>query len=138
MINRQVLPPPAEGRLESWKEIASYLDRDVRTVQRWEKSEGLPVHRHLHDKLGSVYAFPAELDAWRAGRREGVLPAAPEEEAAEAAPEAPAPAAKVRRWVWGAGLAVVLVAAVVVTRGILPWRTPPQGQASVVWSRSRT
>src|SRR5579862_9123051 len=51
-------------RLDSWKEIATYLRRDVRTVQRWEKKEGLPIHRHQHDKLGSVYAFKAELDQW--------------------------------------------------------------------------
>jgi TolB-like protein/Tfp pilus assembly protein PilF len=57
-----------EARLESWKEIAAYLDRDVRTVQRWEKTEGLPVHRHLHDKLGSVFALRAEVDAWLSGR----------------------------------------------------------------------
>jgi TolB-like protein/Tfp pilus assembly protein PilF len=55
-------------RLDSWKEIAAHLDREVRTVQRWERSEGLPVHRHLHQKLGSVYAFRSELDAWRLGR----------------------------------------------------------------------
>ena len=40
---------PPEDRLDSWKEIASYLSRDVTTVQRWEKREGMPVHRHLHD-----------------------------------------------------------------------------------------
>jgi TolB-like protein/Flp pilus assembly protein TadD len=57
-----------EGRLESWKEIAVYLNRDVTTVQRWEKREGMPVRRHLHDKRGSVYAVPAELDAWRRTR----------------------------------------------------------------------
>ena len=57
-------------RLDSWKEIAAHLGRDVRTVQRWERSEGLPVHRQQHDKLGSVYAFTDELDAWRAGRSE--------------------------------------------------------------------
>src|SRR5881392_21286 len=51
-------------RLDSWKEIASYLRRDVRTVQRWEKKEGLPVYRHQHDKLGSVYAYKPELTAW--------------------------------------------------------------------------
>jgi len=51
-------------RLDSWKEIASYLRRDVRTVQRWEKKEGLPVYRHLHDKLGSIYAYRNELTAW--------------------------------------------------------------------------
>ena len=43
-------------RLDSWKEIAAYLDRDVTTVQRWEKREAMPVRRHLHDKAGSVYA----------------------------------------------------------------------------------
>ena len=59
---------PPEDRLDSWKEIAVYLDRDVTTVQRWEKREGMPVHRHLHDKMGSVYASRAELDAWMSGR----------------------------------------------------------------------
>ena len=55
-------------RLDSWKDIAAYLKRDVSTVQRWEKRERMPVHRHLHDKLGSVYAFRSELDAWWRGR----------------------------------------------------------------------
>jgi TolB-like protein/Flp pilus assembly protein TadD len=55
---------PATGRLNSWKEIASHLQRDVRTVQRWEREEGLPVHRKLHSKLSSIYAYEAELDAW--------------------------------------------------------------------------
>jgi Tol biopolymer transport system component len=53
-----------EDRLDSWKEIAAYLKRDVTTVQRWEKREGMPVRRHQHDKLGSVYAFRSELDTW--------------------------------------------------------------------------
>ena len=55
---------PPDDRLDSWKEIAAYLNRDVTTVQRWEKREGMPVHRHLHDRMGSVYAFRADLDAW--------------------------------------------------------------------------
>jgi Tol biopolymer transport system component len=58
------------GRLDSWKKIASYLKRDVTTVQRWEKREGMPVHRHVHAKSGSVYAFQAELDEWRRRRIE--------------------------------------------------------------------
>ena len=62
-------PPPPRARLESWKEIAAYLRRDVTTVQRWEKREGLPVHRHLHDRQGTVYAFQAELDAWLTRRQ---------------------------------------------------------------------
>src|SRR2546427_53360 len=66
---------PPEDHLDSWKEIAAYLNRDVTTVQRWEKREGMPVHRHLHDRMGSVYASRAELDAWTRSRN---LPAAPE------------------------------------------------------------
>src|SRR5450755_1072007 len=65
-----VLQQPGEGRLDSWKKIAVYLKRDVTTVQRWEKREGMPVHRHLHDRMGSVYAFRSELDAWTHGRRD--------------------------------------------------------------------
>ena len=57
-------PSNPADRLDSWKEIASYLRRDVRTVQRWEKREGLPVYRHLHDKLGSIYAYRNELTEW--------------------------------------------------------------------------
>jgi Tol biopolymer transport system component len=58
----------SEDRLDSWKEIAAYLNRDVKTVQRWEKREAMPVHRHQHDRMGSVYASRAELDAWVRGR----------------------------------------------------------------------
>ena len=55
-------------RLDSWKEIAAYLRRSVRTVTRWEREEGLPVHRHLHSKSGTVYAYKPELDAWWTSR----------------------------------------------------------------------
>jgi len=55
--------------LDSWKEIAAYLGRGVRTVQRWEREEGLPVHRLAHDKRGSVYAQRDELAAWWDSRR---------------------------------------------------------------------
>ena len=58
-----------EDRLDSWKKIASYLKRDVSTVQRWERREAMPVHRHLHDKQGSVFAFRSELDLWWESRR---------------------------------------------------------------------
>ncbi len=60
--------------LESWKEIAVYLQRDVKTVQRWERKEGLPVRRHCHQARSSVYACPSELDAWRAGRKPATEP----------------------------------------------------------------
>ena len=54
----------ADTRLDSGKEIATYLKRDIRTVQRWEKLEGLPVRRHQHQKRGSAFAYRDELDAW--------------------------------------------------------------------------
>src|SRR4029453_18123874 len=55
--------PPGD-RLDSWKEIATYLNRSVRTLHRWEKEEGLPVHRHQHKELGSVFAYKGEPDGW--------------------------------------------------------------------------
>lgn len=51
-------------RLDSWKEIAVHLGRDIRTVQRWERFEGMPVHRLQHQRRGAVHAFTAELDEW--------------------------------------------------------------------------
>lgn len=54
--------------LRSWKAIANYLKRRVRTAQRWERHEGLPVHRHRHQKQSTVYAYKHELDAWLESR----------------------------------------------------------------------
>jgi TolB-like protein len=85
---------PASERLDSWKEIAAYLKREVRTVRRWEKTEKLPVHRHLHKKRGTVYAYKPELDRWwnngraRLEQQEQML--------AAARPR--------RRWIWAMGL----------------------------------
>src|SRR5438445_13691259 len=56
--------PPSGKKLDSWGEIASYRGAEVRTVQRWERTEDLPVHRHEHKKKSTVYAFAGELDAW--------------------------------------------------------------------------
>ena len=74
----------SRDRLDSWKEIAVYLNRDVTTVQRWEKREGMPIHRHLHDRSGSVYAYGPELDAWLNSRKMRL-----EDEEKEQAAEAP-------------------------------------------------
>jgi len=68
MDKKQKISFDNADRLDSWKEIACYLNRNVRTVQRWEASESMPVHRHLHAKSGSVHAFRSELDAWRRDR----------------------------------------------------------------------
>ena len=55
---------PANDRLDSWKEIAGYLKKEVRTVQRWEKNLGLPVRRFAQGKQGTVFAYKSDLDAW--------------------------------------------------------------------------
>src|SRR5687767_2239161 len=90
----------SEDRLDSWKAISVYLKRDVTTVQRWEKREGMPVHRHVHDKLGSVYAYRAELDAWMSGRR----PSAPEPPSTESKTH--------RRGTWAAAAAILIALSV--------------------------
>ncbi len=107
-------PPirPLEDRLDSWKEIAAYLNRDVTTVQRWEKREGMPVHRHVHDRMGSVYASRVELDAWALGRN---LRAAQENEndappLIAAAPPQPAVSTSRSKWTFVLPLAVAGVA----------------------------
>ena len=87
----------AEDRLDSWKAISVYLKRDVTTVQRWEKREGMPVHRHVHDKLGSVYAFRSELDEWMNRRKA----AAPDLTATESQTN--------QRAIWAAAAVVVIV-----------------------------
>src|SRR6185369_10585933 len=63
------------GRLQSWKELAAYLKRGARTLQRWEREEGLPVRRLQHGKQGSIYAYKSELDAWWTARGEELSPA---------------------------------------------------------------
>ncbi len=75
-------------RLNSWKAIAAYLNRTVRTVQRWEREEGLPVRRHGHARAHSVFAYKAELDAWLASRQHagGAVGAPENAAAAEATP----------------------------------------------------
>jgi Tol biopolymer transport system component len=115
------IPPPEkrqEKRLDSWKEIAAYLNRDITTVQRWEKREGMPVHRYLHDKRGSVYASPAELDAWAQSRN---LPEAQEngndteQSSITAVPRDPARPTRKILWRWvliaAAALAALLIGA---------------------------
>src|SRR6266702_4273741 len=97
--------PLPDRKLVSWKEIASYLGREVRTVQRWERTEGLPVHRHEHQKKSTVYAYTSELDEWFKNRQPADDPEAdaafvPEPDISEAdsdaetcGPVAPAPLA---------------------------------------------
>ncbi len=55
--------------LNGWKEIAAYLGRDPRTVERWEKQRSLPVRRLPGSGRATVYALVPELDVWLASSR---------------------------------------------------------------------
>ncbi len=67
MSGRMAVPQPVPpGRLDSWKAIAAYLNRDLATVRRWEKTLGLPVRR-VSGNGRSVFAYPSEIDAWLNG-----------------------------------------------------------------------
>jgi Tol biopolymer transport system component len=108
-------------RLESWKEIAAYLGRDVTTVRRWERHEGLPVHRLLHRKLGSVYAYTAELDAWRNERASAV--------STDASDTRPPILTSLRQWklvlsLAAVGAALAIGAGVWLQRTEYFWRSP--------------
>ena len=58
---------PKDARLDSWKAIAFFFGKDERTVKRWEKERGLPVHRLPGVAKGSVFAYTGELERWLAG-----------------------------------------------------------------------
>lgn len=67
---------PSSERLDSWKEIAAYLQRDESTLRRWAVRKGLPVHRQRIKSKIAVYALKSELDAWsrrRGGELNGVV-----------------------------------------------------------------
>lgn len=100
-----------ETTLESWKEIAGYLQKDITTVRRWERREGLPIHRHVHENRSSVYAYPSEIDAWRSSRK---------------AVPAPAPARLL--WKTPAFAATILLCLLMVGNGVRPQVVQAQGQ----------
>jgi hypothetical protein len=60
-----------ENILTSWKEIAAYLDRDVRTCVRWEQRYGLPIHRLERDSRAKVFAYREQIDEWLVKRSAG-------------------------------------------------------------------
>ena len=66
MMTRQEFDRPTI--LTSWKEIAQYMGKGVRTVQRWEQDFGLPVRRPKGSDKKAVLARPSDLDSWLALR----------------------------------------------------------------------
>lgn len=141
-----------DERLDSWKEIAAYLRRDIRTVRRWEKTRSLPVHRLPGDGRQAVYAFRNEIEAWLSSGIESTAVGSVSEQGVEdnappgiAAPtekigrvkfampdDAPTPEARPPkpwlRFAWASG-AIVIFAAALIT---LLMRQPKAGQAALV------
>ncbi len=123
---------PRPSILHSWKEIAAYLRHGVRTVQRWEECEGLPVHRHAHSKRDSVYAYAAELDAWwtrHQARLEQV-------EEPEAIPPEEVPVTPKTGWrkLFLLVSGIVLAAVLAVTGVWLRWGIPRFGSSALSFS----
>jgi len=116
-------------RLDSWKQIAEYVGRDVRTAIRWEDQRGLPVHRVPGGKRGSVFAYTEEIERWLARRPlDGPSPdlaprspagpgAGPAEAGASATPRL-AEARGAPRWPWF-GVTVLSLAGVLLVSGLV-------------------
>lgn len=113
-VHQPLDPSSKEDRLDSWKDIAAYLKRSVPTVQRWEKEEGLPVHRHLHKKQGSVYAYARELEDWRQNRKAIVE----QSEEASASPTEPSVAVATAPTKHRRSLSIILAIVAIVAVGI--------------------
>jgi hypothetical protein len=97
------LPDP-EDRLDSWKEIAVFLHRTVRTVQRWEKTAGLPIRRGGPGRRSAVVASRREIDEWWQQQRGKLLDEEPVDGPDGSA--AVAQESRPRRWRLIAGLLV--------------------------------
>jgi len=114
------MSPSEDRRFNSWKEIATFLDRDIRTVWRWEKERGLPIHRVPGDGRRAVFAYQSEVEAWL-NRAEHVsvsldehLPdttKSPDESAFELSSKGTRRKTPTQLVVWVLGIAAVLVAA---------------------------
>jgi hypothetical protein len=105
-------------RLTSWKAIAAYLGREVRTVMRWEKDRGLPIHRGPDGRSGVVFADKDELDAWTRGHK-----AEPESALPEPASSLPVARTAIGHWRVAAAAAGILTIAV----GLGGWRVRVSG-----------
>jgi len=118
---RAIPDHPVGERLETWGEIAAYLGREIRTVQRWEKTMGLPVRRLAAgpDKLSRVFALKSELDAWWR-EHETKVPDGPVPSSPEVVSPAPSrlPIFRRRVFFWG-GLAALIAVLTYLTPKII-------------------
>jgi len=122
--------------LQSWKEIASYLGRDVRTCRRWEEHLGLPIHRLNGSRRARVLAYRDEIDWWLETKLHERDPAtslgAPAHDPSAATPVSVVRSiSPFRRW-----YALVAFTAFSVI-AVLGWRTITNGRPRFVPSGSR-
>jgi hypothetical protein len=99
--------------LHSWKEIAAYLERDDRTVRRWEKERGLPIRRVPGGGRGAVFAYREEIDAWLSGVGEGK--SEDDRDEAVIAANAASRVSKLLRWGRSPGVRVAVVCAMAIS-----------------------
>jgi adenylate cyclase len=83
MCYEEAMQRPEPEVLQSWKDVSRYLNSDIRTLQRWERTRGLPIRRMPGGTKPRVYAIKSELDRWR---RSGGLHIASEAPAGDPAP----------------------------------------------------
>ena len=114
----------SERPLQGWKEVAAYLDRDESTARRWEREVDLPIRRHRADRRSSVYAYPSEIEAWRAARP------------TQSEAETPVPVPLWRRMEAWAAVAVGVAAVLVITYG--PFLNPRNPVAEAAEGSMRT
>lgn len=107
------------NRLDSWKAIADYFGRSVRTVMRWERDRNLPVHHMPGGGTRTVFALVDELDAWMAGEH-GVAAAAEAPVAVAVPLPDSSPTVWHRRHPWLVGALVLTGLAVVGTVAMMP------------------
>lgn len=121
-------------RIESWGEIANYLRRDIKTVQRWERKSGMPVHRLVAGRgRPSVYAYRSEIDEWLVGASltdSGSTRPLPQGVAEDSLEES-----RPSRRLWLLGAVVAAVAVFVLAGGR---NSPETGRADPITSRPLT
>src|SRR5262245_6041229 len=106
--------PERGTRLDSWKEIAAYLNRDLRTLQRWEKTADLPIRRLNKPGTRAVFAYTGDLDDWLRQQSPAPAGAPAEDRAVTPAPSTPGAAPASRhpsRAVIASGLVIALAIA---------------------------
>ncbi|OFW00469.1 MAG: hypothetical protein A3I61_05040 [Acidobacteria bacterium RIFCSPLOWO2_02_FULL_68_18] len=117
-------------RLDSWKEIAKYLRREVRTVIRWEQTRGLPVHRLPGGKSSRVFAYVDELERWlhNGGASKSDVVPVPGAGAAPAAASQQEPS----RGRWLKTVAAIIAAGLASLAGVWGWARASEPAAQLV------